>query len=806
MDDNKEILKLLLEEERNSFNLKEYLAKLVGYWYWFVASVIIVVGAAYVYNKYTPAVYQVTSKLLVKDPDNQNLALGGIFDALPLKKQVVLENHIGIMQSYNLNYEVVNRLGWNVSWYKEMPLGDLDCYGESPYYVTFNPEDQNIKQVPIHIAPAGSQNYLVEVDSKVKVNGEEFQVRFSSKGTYGQKFENNYFNFTINKTTIDGGGEYYFVFNNLEKVALRYLSKLKIDIENKDANILNVSVKGNNYKREIDYINTLASVYETYSVRSRSQISENTIAFIDRQLNAVVDTLRTTSTQFTNFRSNKKVYDLGQKAEIIMQKANELDSRKAIAEMQLRYYEDLKKYMSDADQMKNVTFPSVAGITDPGLNNLVVKLSELYSKKEALSYSLQAKNPSLVLVERELDYTRKSLQENLNNLVFNAQRDLDAINNEIYLVNSQLSDVPRTEQDMVNMKRMVDLNNELYNFLLQRRAEAEIAKASCLPEIEVLDPAQAATVVDSGFTTAVMMGIALVLGLIIPFVVIMMVSYLDNTVRTKEQLERLTGIPLVAEIVRNHSKDSIPVVKYMRSVIAESFRKLRTSLTYLSKRDEKTVIAVHSSVPGEGKTFVTVNLAAALALNNKKVVLVGADLRKPLVHNYFNMKNETGMSTYLVGHHRLDDIIKHTDIENLDVILCGAVPPNPADLLASPEFETLIEDLRKRYEIILFDNSPFTLVADAAIVGKHADINLFVVRQGYTTHNMVEILNYQVEQFDLKKAGIILNDIKPGKYGTYTSAYAGYTSNSLKAGKGYFDDAVSTGKKASNLTEQAVAG
>ena len=775
--------------------MKEHLIKILRHWYWFVIMIVLGVGLAYAYSKYSPPEYKVYSKILVKEENSNSTSLGGMFDNFPMKSDVALANHIGILGSYNLNSSVVKKLGWYVSWFKDMPLGDFSLYGKEPFHVSFTPTDSNLKYVPVYISVVDSMHYMASVDSEIMLAGEKFEVKFEQQGIFGQKFENNYFSFTLNELGVASEtDQVYFVFNDLDQMALQYLKRLDIEIVDEDANLIDISINGDNPQKEIDYINMLSNVYIDYSLQEKNQISDNTIRFIDSQLNAVVDTLKTTSNQFTKYRSNNGVFDLSQKADIIMQKLSDLDTKRSMAEMQLHYYENLKKYMEDGDKMKNITFPSVVGITDPGLNNLVAKLSELYSKKDALSYSLQAKNPSLVVVDRELEYTRKSLQENLNNLVFNTQRELDGLNREIYQVNSQLSEVPKTEQDLVNIKRMVDLNNELYNFLLQRRAEAEITKASNIPEIEVLDPAQSATIAQTGPKTKINLAIGFFLGLFIPFFVIIGLDYFDDTIHSKDQLEKLTSLPLVADIIHNKFKDNIPVIKYTRSVIAEAFRKLRTSLNYFQKGENRNVIAVHSSVPGEGKTFVAANLAAVMALNNKKVVLVGADMRKPTTHHYFNLKNDVGISTYLIGHHTLDEIIKPSGIENMDVIVCGVIPPNPADLLASEEFDNLIRELKSRYDVVIIDNSPFTLVTDAAIVSKHAGVNLFVIRQGFTHKKMMDILNYNVEQYNMQKVGIVMNDINPKKYGTYSTSYAGYTHNTFKSGGGYFDDSLRSKK------------
>ncbi|WP_320168246.1 polysaccharide biosynthesis tyrosine autokinase [Mangrovibacterium marinum] len=452
--------------------------------------------------------------------------------------------------------------------------------------------------------------------------------------------------------------------------------------------------------------------------------------------------------------------------------------------MQLEYYSNLLSYISKDSDMKNMIFPSVVGITDQGLNSMIVRLSELNSKKEALSYSLHDKNPSVQIIERELEYIKKSLEENLNNLVFNTQKELESINNDIEQVNKQLSAYPKTEQDLINIKRMVDLNNELYNFLLQKRAEAQITKASNVPDVDILDPAREVTVTQTGPRKKINLLIGLFTGLFLPVCFILVKDFLNTSIQDQEQIERISSIPVLASIIHNNYKEALPVNEYPRSILTESFRELRTSLDYLNFESKKKVIGVHSMIPGEGKTFVSSNLAAILAMNQKKVIVVGADMRKPTLHNYFGASATPGLSTYLIGAHKLEDIIKQSQFNNLHFIPAGEIPPNPVELLNSERFSSLIDELKERYDIIIIDNSPMSLVTDGAVTNKVTDTNLFVVRQNYSPAKLLSLLQTLASKHNMKKVGIVINDVNPKRSSQYAYTYGGYYSNK----SGYFSE------------------
>jgi capsular exopolysaccharide synthesis family protein len=791
MDKNDELMSLLLQKESSPYNIKDFLLKILYYWKWFVLAGILSLVLAYFINKFTPATYKAQSTLMVKEQVSK-LSMSDLFGGGALQSDVKIDNYISQITSFTLNHKVLENLGWYISWYKTNPLGDYDMFGQEPCAVEYDKKAFNLKSVPVFIQLIDSTHYSIEVDTQTSILGIPTHVAFNQTVQFGDKFENQYFSFILHKRNTALHGSFYFVFNNLDYLCLNTIGRLHVSTPNKNTNLINLSISGQNPAKQIDYLNELAAVYIHYGLKEKNKISDNTIQFIDHLLKDIVDTLKSTSNEFTQFRSSNKVFNLGQEASIVVEKLNELDSKRSMAKMQLEYYNNLKDYIANDNEVKNMVIPSVIGITDPVLNSLIIRLTELYSKKETLSYTVQDKNPSVQTVTKELEYIKKSLAENLKNLIFNTTNELNTIEKEIQEVNKQLSAYPKTEQDLINIKRMVDLNNELYTFLLQKRAEAQITKASNVPDVDLLDPARQLTIVRIGPNKRLNLMLSLVLGLAIPLLIILIKDFFDETIHSRDQLEKLTEIPVIADVMHNTYDQTVPVVEHPRSVLAESFRELRTSLEYLSFDHKNKVVGIHSMVPQEGKTFVSSNLAAIVAMNNLKVVLIGADMRKPTLHETFDLQKEAGLSTYLIGHHKLDEIIKPSGIKNLDIITSGVVPPNPVELLGSAEFGKLISELKRSYDMVLIDNSPLTLVTDGAITCRYTDSNLFVVRQNYSSRKLIGILKQLTEKNKMKKAGIVLNDINPDKAGSYAYRYGSsyYSKAYYGQASGYFDEHV----------------
>ncbi len=789
----------LLQQDRN-VGIKEFIHRIFTKWHWFALFGIFGLIGGYFMSKSTPATYKVTGSILVTD-DSKGMDINNIFDGVDLGGKTNIDNHILTLKSYIMSHQAMTNLGWNVSFYKKGFLKDESLYGNVPFKVIPINNSQNITGIKINVKPISDNQFLLIINQEKETDEGLVSFDVREKLTFGQIYSDKYFNFYVEKTdnfkykntvdnsnfisnilSINNENNYYFYFNNISNLSKIYKNKTNISLATKAAKGIMLSLIDNNKQRAIDYLNELMRVYLAYGLNNKNRTSENTVRFIDGQLVQLVDSLNITGKNFTDFRSRNGIVNLSQEGGLIVEKLKELESEKAVAERSVEYFENLQDYMGNSDQVKLMVAPSVAGIADPGLNAQVLKLSELYSKRTNLSFVAKEKNPSLLMVEDEIKATLKSLEENLRNLLANAKLDLKSLNRRISMINIELAGLPKTEQELINIKRRFDLNNELYTFLLQKRAEAAITKASNVPDAQILDPACLDTTEQVGPRTQLNILFGIILGLAIPFIFILLWDYFDESIRSKEELEKYSKVRYFGSIAHNKYKSETPVIDNPRSGIAENFRGLRYKLHNMNKLNGSKIIAVHSMFPNEGKTFNALNLASIMALENKKVLLVGCDLRKPRLHKIFDHKNENGLSTFLVGHHQFHEIISSTLLKNLNYVNSGPIPHNPSELIGNGEFKDFINKAQESFDYIILDNAPVALVTDGMIIGTHAHVNMFVLRQDYSKKNQIKYINQIKEENSLKQIGIILND---SMYNGYGNSYGNY---GYSYGNEYYND------------------
>lgn len=766
-------------EMEEGTNIKEFLYRLLSKWYWFVLCGFLGVLLGFVISRYSQPVYNVHSVLLVEE-ESKGMGVENLFEGMDLGNKTNIQNHIGILKSYTLNLQTLQNLKWQNTWYKKDAFINRDLYKKSPFTVNVPAGLKNVTALPIQITPLNGEQYEIAVDGEANINGFQEEVEFSATGSYGKLFENEYFSFIIEKRKDHPTGDYVLVFNDLEDQAIGLVKNLNVSLVDKKSQLIRLQMQGSVPARQVDYLNELAKVYMQFGLKQKNQISHNTVRFIDEQLSGIVDSLKTAGKNFSAFRTKNKTMDLSKEAELISEKIGEIESSEAILKFKLEYYQNLLDYMGDAEKMGKIAAPSLVGIVDAALNAQVVKLGELYAKRSSLSQIAKDKNPSLVLLNEEIKSSLGILGENVKNLLSYTRTEYKALQSRKDEVSIRLAGLPETEQELINIKRRFDLNNELYTFLLKKRAEAAITTASNVSDAQVLDPARRKTAKKVGPKTALNLLVGLILGLAIPFLIIVLRDYFNDSIRSKEDLEKESQLPIVGEIARNNYKSELAITKHPRSGLAESFRGLRTNLQYILKDKEQKVLAVHSMIPGEGKTFNSVNLATIIAMDNKKVLLVGCDMRKPRLHDVFEVPNTKGLSTYLIGNDELKNITHATGIANLSFVNSGPIPPNPAELLGNGEFEKFIEQAKKDYDYIVLDNAPVTLVTDGILTGKFADANMFVLRQGYSHKNQVKFINQMAEKKNIEHVSMILNDAVSNGYGNSYGSY-GY-------GNGYYDE------------------
>lgn len=775
-------------EQEEVLDIRSLLVRFLSNWYWFALFGFLGLSIGYVLTKFSTSEYEISTTLLISE-DNNQMSSNFLFESMGLGSGTNTKDQVGIINSYMINNETIEQLDWKTTWYTQNVFTHNDIYKSGPFSIVKVEGEKNLTRIPIYIEHLTEQTYKLKVDDIYKANnGREIKINFEQQGKYGEVIKNEYFNFIVNKVWTppqDNLLKFYFVFNDYIGLTKNYLGRLKINLSDEKSNLINVKIVGSNPQREVDYLNTLSRVFIQFGLNEKNLASENTVNFIDSQLSGIVDSLQQAGKDFTNFRTQNRVVDLSQEAGLIMERMRELESNQAMAAMRLDYYNNLQQYMGDAKQMEKMVAPSVVGITDPSLNAMVVRLGELYSRRNMLAQTVQEKNPSLIALDNEISYTRKSLDENLKNLISNAEVEIQNLDQNKIKINAQLSRLPKTEQNLVNIKRSFDLNNELYTFLLQKRAEAAIAKASTTPDVKALDIARVENAIPMGSDKLIKLLLGLVVGLAIPAIFIFVLDMLNVKISNKEDIDKVTKLPFIGLISHNKLKTEFPVLKNPQSGITESFRSVRTNLQYSLPKNQSNVIAIQSMISGEGKSFVALNLALAFAINDKPVLLVDGDLRKPQLHYSFKHNNDTGLSTYLMGKAIFDEVVHESKIKNLGFVTTGPLLRNSAELLDSDRLKEFLKDAKLQFDFIIFNNSPISIVTDGVLIGNLSDANVIILRQNFSFKDDLKLINEFADQGAIKNISLILNDVKIDGQGYY--------SNGRDGGYGYFND--TNGKK-----------
>jgi tyrosine-protein kinase Etk/Wzc len=474
------------------------------------------------------------------------------------------------------------------------------------------------------------------------------------------------------------------------------------------------------------------------------------------------------------FRSSHKVMDLSTQGQTIIAQLSALENEKARLSLEADYYDYLADYLAKEVTGEAPIVPITMGISDPGLTRLVTELADLQSQLSSKGGG--EKNPMQNIIVQKIRSAKDALRETLNGLRRANSLARSENQKQIARVNDQASALPATERQLLGIERKFKLNDQLYTFLLETRSQQQMQKASNMADNEVIDPASEynSTIISPSPPKAYF--VSLFAGFGIPFSILFL-NLMFNKKLKDEDIDKMTDIPIVGKIPHNSEKTNIVVLEYPNSTISESFRSLRTRMQFFTKEAKAPIVLVTSAMPGDGKTFTAINLASAYSLLGKKTVLVGFDLRKPKIYQDFNLDNDKGVSTWLIGKDKLDDIIKETSFENLSVIPAGPIPPNPSELISLEKVDELLMLLKERYEYIIIDSSPIGIVSETYHLASLADSCLLIIRPKRTLKDVLEKTINEIKVSRIKGISLVINDIQSdSKHFGYGEKY-GYSND-----------------------------
>jgi tyrosine-protein kinase Etk/Wzc len=751
-------------------------------WYFFLIAIIAAFFGARFYLSHTMRVYKSTTTIQINETGERTLAnndelLQGLGLPGGMRNQ---ENQLMIVKSRALTERALKELPYEIEYYLKTIRHSIPIYPEIPIKVTSDNELPLSRDTEYILMYLGNNRFSLESKS------DKFPIKKTA--SFGENIEIPGGSFRIECRNVEWLNRYkdqniYFMIYSRIGLINYYNNRLNVDLLSSGGSILSVSITGTNKAKDVDFLNKLAEVFQSISLDKKNAEAIRRIQFIDDQLVGISDSLSTTETKLQKFRSTNRIMDLSAQGQAIITQVSLLENERAHLSLEANYYDYLADYLAKDVSKEVPIIPITMGITDPGLTRLVTDLAEL--QQQLLNRGAGEMNPLQGLMAQKVRSTKEALLETLNGLKRANSLARSENQAQINKVNTQASALPVTERQLLGIERKFKLNDQLYTFLLETRANQQMQKASNVADSEVIDPADEhySTIVSPNPIKVYFVG--LFAGFGIPFLIIFF-NFLFNKKLKDEEIRKMTDIPIVGNILHSTEKTNTIVLDYPNSTIAESFRLLRSRMQFFTKDAVAPIILITSSMPGEGKTYTSINLASAYSLLGKKTILVGFDLRKPKIFQDFNLSNEKGVSTWLIGKDKIEDIVQVTPFENLSVISAGPVPPNPSELISLEKTNELLKLLKEKYDYIVIDSSPIGLVSDTFYLASLADACLLIVRPGKTLRDMLGLTLREINISGMKGVSLVINDIQSGsKYHGYGEKY-GYINDKERPKKQLF--------------------
>lgn len=747
-------------------DIKKTLSIIGKNWMWFVLFLGLGIAGAVFYLYKATKFYGATTQILIKPPkDPFKDALSESLPVIPESEEVT--NEIMVLKSTRFIDETIKKLGLDISYYIEGRIKTGEVYKGTPFDITGKLIDPSLYEVPISLKILNKNRFRWDIITEKYTKGGE--------SNFGDPVITPKFSFlvmpdstVISKNPKIGEVAYQFKFHNHQNLIRKYKSLLKIEpVE--EASVITISIEDEVTEKAIDFLNTMVEIYIENSIALNKKVNDNTLQFIDGQLNEVESQLNGVESNLEQFQREKTTFNLGSEQSVLFQRVVEFESEKDRIGIKLKSIDMLYEYLTSNDADMAISPAILAEQNDPALSSSFNELFALQQKKTNLLFSSTASSPMVKQTDEQINILRQNIMGIVLNIRKKLTNDINSISGQLNQYQSTMRQMPTTQRGIVNISRNVEIYAKIYEFLLETRAQTVIAKAGIVADKSVLEPASSNGSVRPVLLQTIAVGIGI--GLALSMLVVFIKGMFYNFINTKDELREITNLPIIGVI--GASKDAeneyLVVDKFPQSQVAEAFRVIRTNLSYFAPKVKNKILLVTSSVASEGKTFCAVNVAITLAKARRKVILVDLDLHKPKQANAFNLQNDVGVTSYVVGKANMNQIIKDTTIDNLQVILTGPRTPNASELIVDPMMEQLIEELRLHYEYIIIDTPPVGLLSDALVFMKHADLNLYVVKAGYTKRDFIEIAHQIVDKNQIKHLSFILNNVNtkniPAGYG-----------------------------------------
>ncbi len=757
-----------MNEFDEDFGFERLLSRFTSRWHWFLISVVICFLIAFFVARVQTPMYVIHAKVLINDPRRgagEASALEGIGIASSAGSAV--ENEAEVLRTKDLVQDVVEARKLNIVYYYKSNLRNRELY-EAPFVVDLvEPADtMRLTSFDIRFLPGG----------KIELAGDDIDITtgyskpiiIADVGTIqilkaGRSPELN--------------TEYAFDVSSVEKTVERLSGQMEVLVPNKTASVIDITFNYPVPKKGVDILSDILQTYVQTNLNDRNKIADSTYSFIQNRLKYLGGELGSLEGNIQSFRQKNNITAMSEQSSQLLSNTSQYLNDLAKIETQISVLTSLQDYMHQ-NAKNNRVVPSSLVVTDPIFSSLVEKYNTLLLDRDKRLMSVTETNPDIVGLDQQIANLRSDMLANLGSSKNSLGITRDNLRRRINAVEGQVQNVPEKERNYLDLARQQKIKEDLFIFLMQRGEETAISKTYNTPNSKNIDTPKSETSPVSP-KKIVYYIIGVFIGLIIPAAWIYLRFLLNTRVDSKEDVTQRTKVPIVAEISHNDENDNLIVNNKSRSAIAEQFRALRTNLAFYLKKPAGNLILLTSSMSGEGKSFVSVNLGTVLAMSGKRVLLMELDLRKPGLSTKFELPNNLGFTNYVIDENlAAKDIIRPlTGNENMFIIASGILPPNPAEILMNPRTAALFLELQGQFDYIIMDAPPIGVVTDAQLLGDFADLCLYVIRQNYSLKSQLGIVNDMSKNQKMKQIGLIINDIKLQKGSGYGYGY-GYNYGS----------------------------
>jgi capsular exopolysaccharide synthesis family protein len=760
----------------DTINIRAEIEKYLLYWKWFAVGIILALIAAYSYLRYTTPQYNASAIILIKDDKKSGASAElAAFEDLGIlgSSGQNIDNEIEIIKSRKIIGNVIKNLDLNISYFSKGRIKETDIYGKTPLKLVFSKKNKN------------EDFYKLDtVFSILKKNDNEFDL-ISESGNrisshfFGKEINSSIGTFKITHSNLKDKNEsnnstIKIVIQPLNKLIDKYKKNVNVSPVNKKSSVVSLSINDAVRKKAEQFLDSLVSSYNRDAIIDKSLVSQKTKTFIDDRLKLVKKDFDDVNLELKNFKTTNEVTNIEAESELILKSIDDVRNKIIDVNIQLALVSSLYDELINNSKDNNLLPPNL-GLENVSIASSILQYNKLIQKRVRLLRTAGKSNPTVINVTNEIIGLKSSLTKSLENSRKGLDLTLKELISEDNKIKAKISGIPIQELELGKIKLKQEITSGLYSYLLKKKEETDISLAVTVANAKIIDTAYSSELPVSPRRSVILLA-ALLLGGVIPFIIIYIINLFDTKIHNKADIEENLSIPFLGDVPKSESKEKIVIGSDARSSTAEAFRLIRTNLDFMltNIKGKNKTIFVTSTTSGEGKSFISINVAASLALSGKKVLLMGMDLRAPKVTEYLGIPDRKGVTNYITDDDLdLENLIFNIDdVKNLDIISSGVVPPNPAELLMTKRTENLFNIIKEEYDYVVVDTAPVNLVTDTLLISKYADMFIYIARANYLDKRLLAVPQTLYNEKRLPNMAMVLNDTDPKR--SYGYGYGGY--------------------------------